>query len=127
MFEQLIQYQNYGFLILRLAIAVIFIYHAIPKLKNPQGMAGAIGWRPWKVKLLGLVEFFPALALILGIYIQFAALLLAVVMIGALYFKISKWQVPFSAQDKMGWEFDLILLAANIMIILSGAGAFKLW
>jgi len=44
-------------------------------------------------------------------------------MIGAIWMKVTKWHVPFSAMDKIGWEFDLILLAANIVILVNGGGA----
>lgn len=123
MFEQLTQYNNIGLLILRLAVAAVFIYHALPKLKNAKGMAQAVGMSAGMVFTLGAVEFLSSLALVPGIYTQLGALLLGIVMIGAMYFKIVKWHVPFSAMDKTGWEFDLILLVANIAILLSGGGS----
>jgi len=72
--------------------------------------------------MLGAVEFLSSVGLILGLYTQLAALLLAIVMLGAIGFKVMKWKVSFSATDKTGWEFDLILLAANIAILFSGGG-----
>ncbi len=124
--NQLLQYHDYGLLILRLAVAVVFIYHAIPKLKNPQGMAAGLGWKSWQVRFLGLVECVSALTLIVGRFTQIGAILLALVMIGAMYHKMFKWHTGFSAQDKTGWEFDFVLFAANILILLSGAGSFFL-
>ncbi len=53
----------------------------------------------------------------------YGAVLLIIVMLGAIYHKMFKWNTPFSALDKMGWEFDLVLLAANLAILLSGGGA----
>lgn len=123
MFEQLTQYNNVGLLILRLAVAIIFIYHALPKLKNAKGMAQMMGMPAGMIFMLGGVEFLSSIGLVLGIYTQLAAALLAIVMIGAIYFKMAKWHMPFAAMDKTGWEFDLILLAANIAILLSGGGS----
>ena len=120
MFEQLTQYNNIGLLVLRLAVAAIFIYHSLPKLKNAKGMAQVMGTSAAMVFILGAVEFLSSIGLILGFYTPIAALLLAIVMVGAIYMKIMKWGAPFSAMDKNGWEFDLILLAANIAILLSG-------
>ena len=114
MFEQLTQYNDIGLFVLRLAVAVIFLYHAVPKLKNKMGNSFLI---------LGIVESVAGIALALGFYIQLAALLLAIVMIGAIWMKITKWRVPFSAMDQTGWGFDLILLAANIVILVNGGGA----
>lgn len=114
MFTQLIAYTNIGLFILRLVIGIIFFSHAVPKLKNQMGST---------FLLLGIVEGVAAIALVLGFYAQLAALLLGIVMIGAIWMKITKWHVPFMAMDKMGWEFDLILLAANIAILLGGGGS----
>jgi len=123
MFEQLIQYNDIGLLILRLAVAAIFIYHAAPKLKNAKGMAQMVGMPAGMIGILGAVEFLSSLGMIFGIYTQLAAVLLGIVMIGAIGMKIMKWHVPFAAMDKTGWEFDLILLAANIVILLGGGGS----
>lgn len=114
MFSQLMQYNDIGLFVLRLAIGIIFFSHALPKLKNQMGS---------KFLLLGVVEGVSSLALVLGVYTQPAALLLGIVMVGAIWMKITKWRVPFMAMDKMGWEFDLILLAANVAILLGGGGS----
>lgn len=122
MFEQLTQYNNIGLFVLRLAVAVIFIYHALPKLKNAKGMAQMMGVPAGAVFALGLVEFVASIGLIAGFYIQLSALLLAIVMVGAIKMKKIKWHIPFAAMDKTGWEFDLILLVASIVILLGGGG-----
>ena len=122
MFTQLLEYNNVGLLLLRLAIAAIFIYHAMPKLKNAKGMAQMVGMPAGMVLMLGIVEFVASVGLIVGFYTQLSALLLAIVMVGAIGMKMMKWNVPFAAMDKTGWEFDLILLAANISILLGGGG-----
>lgn len=56
-----------------------------------------------------------------------AATLLAIVMLGATYYKVFKWKMKFSMRTSTGWEFDLILLAANIAIFFVGIGAWKLF
>ncbi|MBI2013284.1 MAG: DoxX family protein [Candidatus Colwellbacteria bacterium] len=122
MFPELIEFSDYGLLVLRLAVATIFIYHALPKLQNPKGMAQGVGMPAGMVLMLGFVELLSSIGLIIGFYTQIAAILLAVVMVGATYFKMLKWHMPFTAMDKTGWEFDLILLAANIAILLTGGG-----
>ena len=102
--------------LLRIVVAVIFLVHSIPKLRDPGSMASGIGWKPAQVIGLGLVEFVSALGLLGGIAIQLSSLLLMMVMAGAIYFKIKKWEVPFWAKNATGWEFDLLLLAANFTI-----------
>ncbi|MBI4123122.1 MAG: DoxX family protein [Parcubacteria group bacterium] len=123
MFEQLIQYNDIGLLILRFAVAIIFIYHALPKLKNAKGMAQMVGMPAGMVLMLGMMEMIGSLALVFGFYVQLVALVLAIIMIGAIGMKTMKWHVPFAAMDKTGWEFDLILLAANIILLVIGGGS----
>lgn len=119
-------FQDWGILVLRVFLGIIFLYHVFPKLKMPKIMAKGMGWNSVSVILLGLVEFISALSVILGFYAEIGALLLGVVMVGALYHKIFKWKVPFGAMDKTGWEFDMILLGAAIAILFLGAGAISL-
>ncbi|SRR3990167_3015569 len=119
MFEQLTQYREIGLMVLRLAVAVVFIYHALPKLKNAKNISPMIGLPTEAILALGAVEFLSSVGLVLGIYTQLSALLLGIIMIGAIYFKTMKWRVPFAAVDKTGWEFDFTLLAANIAILVS--------
>jgi len=92
-------------------------------------MAGMLGMNlPWFPYVLGLVEFVAGLGLILGLYVQLCALAIAVLMIGAIFMKKFKWKVPFSAHDKMGWEFDLILLAGALMLLYTtGGSVFRLF
>ena len=85
-----------------------------------------MGWSSGSVVLLGLVELLSGLALILGFYAEIGALLVGIVMLGALFHKMFKWNIPFSAMDKMGWEFDLILLGAAVAVLFLGAGAVSL-
>ena len=118
--------QSWGLLVLRVFLGIIFIYHGMPKLMMSGKMAKGMGWSSGSVIILGLVELLSGLALVLGLYIEIASLLVAVVMLGALFHKMFKWNIPFSAMDKMGWEFDLILLGAAIALLFVGAGLYSL-
>ncbi len=124
MVYDLTQYSDIAFLFLRLCIAAIFLYHSWPKLVKSKMMAQGMGAPAAAVFVLGAVEFLSSIGMIIGVYIKIAALLLAIVMLGAIGMKMMKWSVPFSAYDKTGWEFDLILLAANLLILAAGGGAF---
>ncbi len=128
MFADLSSYSDHGLFFLRLVVGIIFIAHALPKLKNSEGMASMMGagGMAGMIMLLGLVELLSGLALIIGWYMQVASLLLGIIMLGAIFMKTMKWAVPFAASDKTGWEFDLVLLAASITILLGGGGAIML-
>ncbi len=113
-------YGDWGLYALQVAVAVIFIYHGLPKIKKARAMAQGMGMPAGAVMLLGAVELLSGIDLLLGVQIQLASALLVLVMLGALYFKIKKWRVPFSTMSATGWEFDLILLAAAIAILTTG-------
>ena len=105
--EQLLQYSDQGLFLLRLVVAVIFVVHALMKLKKANAMAA-----------LGIVELLGAAGLALGLYTQIAALALVIVMLGAIYMKMAKWGYKFTEMGKTGWEFDLVLLGALLTILL---------
>ena len=104
---------DWGLLVLRLAVGVIFLYH------GPRKLNGAMGGF---MLFIGICETCGALAVIAGFLTQLAALGLSIVMLGAIYKKINEWHVPFSALDKTGWELDLMILSGCIALILLGAG-----
>ena len=84
--------EDIGLLVLRIALGVIFLYHGFPKLTNPKKMAQGFGkpnmvWFPF---VLGFFETISGVAVLLGFLTQFAAAILAIVMLGALYYKIVK-------------------------------------
>ena len=78
------------------------------------------------MRLLSVAEPLGGIALAAGFLTQLAALGLGLIMAGAIYLKISKWKMPFKANNATGWEFDLVLLAGNLVILTSGPGALNL-
>lgn len=104
---------------LRVVLGIIFIQHAVPKLRDPKSLAASLGWHMNQVYALGIVEFIGALGLIGGVNVRLSALVLSIVMVGAIYHKIAKWKVPFSSTGGTGWEFDLMILAANMTLYLN--------
>ncbi len=74
------------------------------------------------MKILSVAETLGGAALILGFLTRWAALGFTIIMLGALYIKIQVWGIGFAGAQGVGWEFDLILLAASIHLFLVGAG-----
>lgn len=104
-------YSGWGMWFLQFAVGVIFIYHGWPKLKKMKNFFGIGG------AFHGLVEVVAALALIFGWYVREAGLVLAIIMLGAIYMKKFKWKMSFSTMTA-GWEFDLVLLVAALYFLL---------
>jgi putative oxidoreductase len=119
---------EWGLLALRLAIGAIFIVHGWPKVTGARGMAAAMGGGEAKPVLVGvftlqgIVEIGGGILMILGVLTQLVALAFAIIMIGAIFLKNTQWKTGFMAQQTTGWEFDLVLLAGNILLFLTGPG-----
>lgn len=122
------QYSDYGLLVLRIALGVIFLVHGTMKwaMWKMQPSAQMSGGMINVMKFLSIVEPLGAIAILAGFLTQFAALGLAIIMLGAIYMKITAWKFPFFSQTNTGWEFDFMNLAGLIMLILAGGGAYAL-
>lgn len=127
-FNSLHNWSDLGLLALRIALGAIFLVHGTSKLKmwkmKPSGQmsAGMLN----TMRFLSVAETLGALSMASGVLAQPAAAGLALVMLGAIYFKISKWHTGFTATDKVGWEFDLILLASALAIVFIGPGIYSI-
>ncbi|OGE84387.1 MAG: hypothetical protein A2846_01220 [Candidatus Doudnabacteria bacterium RIFCSPHIGHO2_01_FULL_49_9] len=117
MFDGLWQYGDTAFWIMQAVIGAIFIVHAVPKLKNPAQVASVYGAPSFVGTFHGALEIAAGVALIVSQFVEIAALVVALIIVGAIYFKIFKWKMPFMAPAATGWEFDLILLAAALVIL----------
>jgi len=122
--------QGLGTAALRFVVGLVFLVHGGQKLfvyhfagtagffdKAGIPLAGLFG------VVVPLVEFLGGIALILGLGTRVAAILLAINMLGAIYFVHAK--NGFSMQTG-GYEYALTLLVANLSLALSGSGAAAL-
>lgn len=110
--------ESIGLLILRIALFFIFIYHGSQKLFGKQTPRG--------FRFLGFVEFVSAIAVLLGFWTEIAGIIFAIVMLGAIYLKITKWKVSFASQKTTGWEFDMLIFASALTLAFLGAGSISL-
>jgi putative oxidoreductase len=119
-------------LILRLGLAVVFIYHGVQKVSGP-GHEGGLNWiphnadqpdarEPPRAAVQGAVaygELIGGLALALGFLTRLAALGIAVIMAGAIYTVTGP-----NGFDLMnhGYEYNLVLLVICAAVFLLGGG-----
>ncbi len=104
---------------IRVLTGIIFIAHGIPKLVDIPGtqhfFSYALG-APDMAVIIALLEVIGGLALLFGVLTRIAAMLFIIEMIGAiLTVKLSKGFVS-------GYDFDLLLMAASISLLLTGPG-----
>lgn len=125
---------GYSALALRLPIAIIFIAHGAQKLFGLFGGYGLEGTGQWMASiglepgyymalLAGSAELFGGLALLVGLLVRPAALMLSITMLVAI-FSVHFTNGLFMANN--GYEFGLALLAASVSLMFSGAGKLSL-
>jgi putative oxidoreductase len=125
-FLELQSYLDVGLLLLRAITAVIFLSSGWSHVVQAQERSKSMGMSVPSTYLLGIVELLGGLSVLLGIYPQFGAILLIVVMLGAIYKKVAAWNTGFWGEKSMGWHYDLLLLIASMVILFSGGGAYRL-
>ena len=112
------------FLGLRLTMGVIFIIHGYGKFGND----GFVGWIssmgiPGELAIIiALAEVIPGILLIIGVLNRISASVISIIMVGAI-FHVKGAQ---SITGDKGIEFDLILLAVALVIIIVGPGKISL-
>ncbi len=128
MFTSLNKYRQFGPLVLRVVIGIIFLAHGLQKFGIVPGgnLAGVTGFfgnigiplPGLMAVVVALVESVGGLALILGFGTRIAAILLSIVMLVAIF--VAK--LPSGAGLIGGFEIDLALLAGLVALILMGSG-----
>ena len=121
---------GWGLAVVRIVTGIVFFVHGLQKLTE-FGFGGFAGFLTQlgipgasvAAVVVILVELLGGLALILGIGTRFVAIPLAIDMLVALL--TVHLPAGFFVQNG-GYEFVLLLLAANIALLLGGSGAFAL-
>ena len=116
------QYSDVAHLVLRLAVAAAFLYHGSMKwgfLQDPapEGMSDSL---VMIFKFLAIAEPLAGVALVIGLLTQVAAAGLALVMVCAIYFKVS------GGSNFGQVELEMMLLAASVALVIEGAGKYSL-
>jgi len=111
---------------LRIIIGVLFAIHGYPKINvHRQQIAGALqgaGIPPKLTFIVGVLEFFGGIALIVGFLTPLVAGLFSLLMIGTTVLQRAKFRKGFAG----GYELDLVLLAAAVSLVILGAGAVSI-
>lgn len=120
--------QDWGLLVLRIAVGVVFAIHGAQKLwmfgiDGTAGFLGSLGIPLPQIAAIVviLVELVGGLALLIGLGTRYVAALLAVNMAVAL---VTVHLANGFFIDGGGVEFVLVLLAAALFFVLNGGGNF---
>jgi putative oxidoreductase len=125
---------DYGLLLLRLVVGLLFAAHGSqkafgwfggPGMAGATGFVGSLGFRAariWAWQLM-LAELLGGLALAAGFLTPLASLALTIDMIVAI--ALVKWAGGFFSGNN-GYEFELVLLAVAVALVATGPGRFSL-
>jgi len=115
-------FEPLSLLALRLALALIFVYHGYPKLAHPTEQMREFftshGFPAYFVGLAGIIECFGALLLAIGLFTRPAAL----VLVGEMIVAIAKVHSAHGLIAVKDYEFPLTLAAACLVLATVGAG-----
>jgi len=119
---------DFALLLLRIGLASIFLVHGThkqrlwkvqPSAQMPAGMLRTL-------RFLSIAEPAGALGVLFGFLTRYAAIGLALVMLGALRFLITKVHRKFTGENVAGWEFEYLILLVAVALAIFGAGRYAL-
>ena len=127
MFPQLLQYSDIPLLLLRIMVGMIFLSSGWSHVTDPETRSKSIGMSKAFTAFLGVAELAGSLGVIFGVLTQLAAAGLILVMLGAIQKKIFVWHTGFWGKNNQGWNYDLMLLVINLVIIFTDGGRYVLY
>jgi len=126
MFPQLSRFTDFGLLLLRFMIGIVFFTSGWSHLKDPAGRAQSIGMSKAFTLFLGAAELAGSLGIIFGVVQQLAAIGLILIMLGSIYKKIFAWHTGFWGDKASGWHYDLMLAIMCMVVLFTDGGRYVL-
>lgn len=130
---------SYAGLLLRLSLGLIMFPHGAQKLV---GWFGGYGFKntmdyfihtmklSWPIAfLIIMIEFFAPVFLVFGFATKLSAILLAVIMVGAIIttnYQHGFFMNWFGNQNGEGFEYHLLVIAICLALLFSGSGKFSI-
>jgi putative oxidoreductase len=114
--------KSVGLLLIRLAVAAIFIYHGWSKfmfMDDTIIFFGTLGLAPFFAYLVAIVEFIGGILMLLGVFTCTAGISLAVVIAFAIC--LVKAKMGFVASEP-----DILLLVSSLALAFTGPGRYSL-
>ncbi len=102
------------------SIGIIFIIHSLKKF-DPSWQESLInmGLPPELQMPIALAEFIGGILLVIGVLTRITGAVFSVILLGAIFHV--RWENGFFV-SKGGWEWDLVMLAAVLAVIVVGPG-----
>lgn len=114
--------KDLGLFLIRVALAAIFItagWSKFAAMDQVAPMFASMGLNEFIAWLVAAVELLGGIAMLLGVFVQYAGIALAIVMVFAI--ALVKWDMGFAAS-----QIDIMLLVSSLGIALIGAGRWSI-
>lgn len=111
-----------GLLLIRLALAAVFLSHGIGKLSMMDqtiGFFASIGIGAFWAWAVSIIEVLAGAAMLLGIFTKVSGIVLAIIMLVSIFHV--KWAMGYFA-----FELDFVLLLSALAVVFGGAGKISL-
>jgi putative oxidoreductase len=122
MFPQLAQFTDFGILLLRLMVGLVFVTSGWSHVTKTEERSKSIGMSKGFTLFLGIAEIAGGLGVAFGILTQLAAIGLILVMLGAIQKKIFVWHTGFWGEKSSGWHYELMFVIMNLVILFTNGG-----
>jgi len=126
MFPQLTRFTDLGLLLLRLMVASVFVTSGWSHVTKSEERSKSIEMSQGFTIFLGIAEIAGGLGVAFGVFTQLAAILLILVMLGAIQKKIFVWHTGFWGEKTYGWHYDLMFIVMNLVILFTNGGQWGL-
>ena len=126
MFPQLARFTDLGLLLLRFMAGLVFFTSGWSHLTKADERSKSIGMSKGFTIFLGLAEVLGSLGIVFGVLTQLAAIGLILIMLGAIEKKIVEWHTGFWGEKGSGWNYDVIFIVMNLVILFTDGGRWVL-
>jgi len=123
LFPALLDFADLSLFLLRVWIAILFGWSGWSHVRKPRERGESLGMPPAATAALGALELAGAILLVIGLWVQPAAIALAAVMLGAIAKKALVWKTGFWGEDSQGWYYEVLYLVCNLVILTTGGGS----
>lgn len=123
-----ISFLEWSLFIARILLGVIMLAHAYDKWThlnyNHEGFVQYLKIPAYLVEVSAVLETVSGILLILGLFTEFAAVLIVVLMIGAIF--TVRWKLGLIGTGSGGYELNLLLLILAVILGTSGPTKFSI-
>ena len=110
---------------IRASIGAIFIVHSLKKFDPSwqEWLVNSAGLPPEMQMPIALAEVIGGILLLVGVLTRISASIFSIILLGAIFH--IRWENGFFISQG-GWEWDLVMLAAVLSIIVAGPGRISI-